>query len=496
MYTITRQSNLRPVLDLALAALLLAFSATSALAEDPIEARYQGGDYSGAIEFAENRLKEAPEDLRARKLMLAALLKLGDAHFARTLLDDLPNDRAHERFKQSAERILERFEARELDEAKIIAALAHFQTDSAIDVIRESHFTQLEKKLLESQILALSGRFSEALGAISGAEVSSYSQKKLLDDLTSRTREKAQRFEELWDSEIRFFVDSPESSAHWGYCTKSIPNYTLEDFVRVVDDVAQLAPLDGRVLDLIFLSSLFVTDDYEPVRRLGEAILSAKGSLGFWAHSRDFHYRLVVDSRQRTVSIQEQRPIETSFRQNLMGTGCKKSKQSYGNPLKPYRVSFDAIRSVEQHNGGNNSFDDSFIGFNGQHESGNLKVATLVFWEWGRAAESAVYRKLGRFFVDLFGVSAAKLVPERQDLGSGALALVFGAAYGLQALNQGTSFDIAAFQQDLMDGAKLLEEANAQNRERRIAWMQHLKSEEILSIDESRFESLEDLLGS
>jgi hypothetical protein len=433
----------------------------------PAQELLRGGRFAEAAERLEQHLRKAPDDDKARSLLIVSRLKEGDEKAAREELERLRSLAAG---RPSSGKYLARLDAlfarmKELDDQSeaLGAALESHDARKAREVVEGLVLPPVQKEVLHAYLDVYEGRFIEARHRVEWMAIrfaQDSPDPEMLSSLQKEIATAEETFRKYWNwmhalnnvggngwfrifgnaelppgmEDLRLLTEPKPEHVRWG----EFYQLTLAKFLEAARGLSQTAPLSPLTMDVMFQASLFF-QPYAEFERTADHLLKAKGALSLPVNESVGRGFLVIDK--------EHKLLRTTYHSSLQ------NKANGHKKAEPFEVGFQQVTKLKQ----KAKFKDFLYA--------NMKIASdVVTFElqpggvvpevgmldnltrlYGELAGRQVIRNLGQYLVHVIG--RPKLTAELLEVkvsGPGFFANLNKGLAAAAAISAGLEGDFAA----------------------------------------------------
>jgi hypothetical protein len=419
--------------------------------------------------------------------------------------------------------LLSSLSAKEEIKAKLTTALQNYNAADAEELINHLPASKFQKQILILYLRLYQGKYDDARKIASSAEVSSFSDQEKVDAIQARIASAETSFNKFI-SRAETYLHSPLvpsscwSSDKGGWSIEGHPDtmrtrfgdfssISVTEYVTLIKDMSQLAPLNEAVLDMIFHGEM-ISAKYEDLEEVGDRILKAKGSIRIPFYSRDRYFNVVIDQKNRRLFTEpDSHPFTVRYSLHSYGVGVS-TDPADTNPhnaeLVPFDLPFSEIAGISQKA---HSW-RGMVGLQPQtyalklEPSGvapNYALMAYIHCSMGPDAQETTTRNLGSFIIHVIGkpgIKADLVKPEKPHTFGDNLTMGLLALYGGMGAAQGNAQAVqlsSQLNQQLAAGAVQRQEVAAAQQ---AAWYSMMTTQAFAFLEGSDFAGLEKLVGA
>ena len=339
------------------------------------------------------------------------------------------------------------------------------------------------------------GKYDQARDRFSRIPFESYSEKEHLGKILDHIAETEAAYKKLM-SRADVYLYSPYSMVFCSFPINSDPvNYpelasmSAKEFIELVSNLIQIAPLDDDVRNLVFHAQL-LAGRYDDLEHWGDRLLNDEGNVRVAFFASDRFFKLIIDAKRKR--------IYTEPDPHLFEPRYPAKNGYWWADLAPFDLSFDQIKGLSQKAWTDHDFKKPFaVKFAPEGVAPNFALMNILRCTAGEKAEVTAIRNLGQYILHVIArndVRAELADPSKlKGPSSGgwetALLIVGGAMSSNAAVKDQALQGVQTIQ-----AIKASEIANYQFQQ--AAWDSFTTRDTFNLVEADAFSALEQLLGA
>jgi hypothetical protein len=414
---------------------------------DPIRTLYEQQKYAELADYLKSRLDRNPADGKSRVILIMALLKLKNNEAALAELATLKansQDPLAPKYALQVQSVLVAMKQQDEVKGRLASALSQYKSQDAAALIDSLSASPFQKTVLKAQLNIYQGKFEEARQFITTAPVLSFSEREKLKAQIAQSQTGYTNLMTKVDGVL--YPSDGWVTDRGGIRGNSMEaaRKVLDDYFLTVSSLSKIAPLDDRVLDLVFHAG-FILLKYEQFEPLADRILASKGSVTIPFYGRAGYFYVVLDSDAHRIYTKPD--TVHVFKIQIDNNGAFFSNNKFNNnearslsSLVPFDWKFEQVTSISQEvrlGGYGDIKRFSYVlrlGPSGLAPNYALMADTESFY--GGPVQMAATYNLGRYVAHVINnknVSVALVDPSKTSGGGGSMGLLMAGIYGISA---------------------------------------------------------------
>jgi hypothetical protein len=467
------------------------------------------GHFSLLADQLKIALDRNPGNTKLRSIFVITLLKMGLRPSAEGELRNLRSTQAsleRDHYVKSIDTLFADLDRQADAKKRLLASLKAYNAIDAATAIDQLSASPLQRDVLRIYLALYQGKFAEASKLASIAKAPTFSEEERLGAFRAQIQEAKIQYSTLMKQVESYLYSDIATST---LCVMKSPRENqipepppIQAYFEAVNRLASLAPLDERVIDLIFHSG-FMTMQYKDFEGLGDRLLHIKGDIRIPFFSNDRYFYVVLDSNTKRLYTEPDNVHRfiVSFDWKA-GFGYSRTKRNvqenhWSAKMVPFDLHWDEIQFIGQrlHVDAGNSY---ALKLEPTGLAPNYGLMTFLFCMDGESATRTATRNLGQYILHVISndhVKSELLNPEVHSGGIGgaiAMAVVVSAGVGaLEGPAQGRTTAgglITAIQADAA-------QRNALEQSKYASWQTILLDQSFAFGDREVFLEIEKLVG-
>lgn len=479
------------------------------------------GRYIELVDHLRKIISDNPKTPALRAQLVATYLKLDDQVSALEAMEKFmaccAQDEKAQPYIVRLEQSLGQMKNIEESKKEFGAALKNLNANVALTVLNATQVTLFQKGILKTYLSLYQGDFDGARSIVKEMQPNSYREERLIvDKITPAIDYREALFNEI-QKKIDYYIYSEKATYSFFQNMYHCPNdpwfdwkcngqgslgdninFLPQEFFGTVNEASKLTPLNPQILNLIFLSMLYI-GEYSEIEVFGDLMLKALGRIEVPTYGKSNHYDTIIDARSKRIYNQINENNMTSLSMDY--SHVFPIEHSEWREVEIFDLKLENITSIQQsikissHAGLKNK---SYIAkFN---PSGMIPVLPLLSSSasiYGKSFATNAAYNFGKYLVHVIdnpGLNIKLVDPERKDVSWGSFIGAAGVVLGIYAQQTGTSTaqiqNIAQQSQGILQQISEGKAANASNQANLEDW---LADEAFGGVDQYIVQSLEEI---
>lgn len=478
---------------------------------------YKEGKYAELADDLKADLESRPNNVKTRTLLIMVYLKLGQKDLALkelTKLKELPPSDETKLYTAKVDELLASLSSQEGTKAKFTESLKNYKAADARELINQLPASPFQKEILSVYLSLYQGNYDEAHKIASNIKVASTADQERIKNIQDQITKANWSFYHLAER-IEVYLHSPlvpsACYAHAGAMATTFGEFSsisLTEYLNLIEELSQLAPLNDWVLDLIFHGEM-ISSKYEDLEAIGDRILKAKGAIKIPFYSNDRYFYVVIDQKnQRLLTQADSHPF--SVRYAMKGVGAFSSfglasTNAFNSELVPFDLGFTQITEISQKARSRAQTQTMMVSksyalkLEPSGVAPDYALMAYIHCVAGADAQETATNNLGKFIVHVIANPNLKtdlVVPEKIHQSSGTFTQVMLALYGGMASAQGNAEGVQLSSQLSQQLAVDTANTNTAIQAQGATWYSVMTKRAFTFVEGNDFESLEKLVGT